>query len=317
MMLFDLFRPAPRPDPALRAKIALAVTAVSPLIHQLGDHEQQLAPAVRRALDHCAALAARIPGPYPISRAAFAADPFVHALFGSPDDIDRMFATSRCVSEHLDSMTRTGGSCCALLGMRLNEKAGFGTQLVGSTVRRDVTQTTLSFSEHTLSAPGPDSEAARKQLRDLFFAGIVKEIAAHVAAARAEREQFQQEQALAHAAARVAPATDAAVRIREMAELDARLAEGVAALQPQALLTTLRDALAAPESFLHLDPIDLCVDAGGVILSCASEGARPLRFFRLAGRDPRHWVVLLARIDPADVQHARERFADQSRYIVI
>ncbi|NWG30526.1 MAG: hypothetical protein HXY29_03400 [Rhodocyclaceae bacterium] len=314
MGFFDWFKPRPTIDAALRAKIDQAAQAIDPLIRQIAGYERRLAPAVEHALAHCSDIARDIPGPYEISRAAFATDPLVHALFGSADAIDQMFATSQCVREHFAQMTLESDQCCALLGMRLHEKPGFGAQLEGEIVHADVPQRALYFTDHTLAEPAPDEAAARQRLSDALFDGLIKAIVEHVADVRAERADLDQAKAIAEARLRAGQAT--AVHTRRLASLQERLAATRDALQPQRLLETLTASLNAPDTLLHLEPIELCVDRTGIIRGGEAAGD-VLRFARLTTRDPRHWIVLLARLDHADVRCALERFETARHFIVI
>jgi hypothetical protein len=314
MGLFDWLKPAPSLDAALRARIDQTVTAIDPLIRQVGGYERKLAPAVQHALAYCEGIATHIPGPFAVNRAAFVSDPLVHALFGSADAIDHMLATSQCVHEHLSQMTMDTGQCCALLGMRLHEKAGFGAQLDGETVHADVAQTTLYFTDHTLAEPSADLPAARQRLRAVLFDSIVKGIAAHVGDVRAEHAGLSQEKAIAQA--KVRAGLEKETHTRRLASLHERLTATADALQPRNLLETLTAALAAPEPFLHLDPVQLSVDRAGIITH-GNQDADMLHFAELTSRDLRRWVVILALINREDAHHALERFETARHYIVI
>lgn len=314
MGLFDWLKPPPPPDHATRTLIEHAVATVDPLIRQVGGYESRLAPAVAGALDYCDDLARRIPGPVEISRAAFAADPLVHALFGSADDIELMFARSQCVREHVEQLTLSSGQCCALLGMRHREKAGYGVALEGDMVRAGVPQRTLYFTDHTLAEPSPDLAAARLRLRDVLFDSLVKGFAAHVADVRAERDGLRREQAFAQAQARSAPTAQA----RQLDSLGAQLRATGDALQPARLVDTLVTALAEPATYLRLDPVRVSVDRGGVITGRdqAADGDT-LDFTELTSRDKRRWVVMLVRIERTEARRALTRFEQANRYIVI
>ena len=314
MRLFDWLKPKPGLDAGLRAKIDQAVSAVDPLIKQIAGYERRLAPAVQRALAHCSDIAARIPGPVAISRAAFATDPLIHALFSSADAIDQMFATSQCVHENFARLTLQTGQCCALLGMRRNEKSGFGAELAGEIVRADVPQRTLYFTDHTLAEPAPDEASLRKRLVDVFFDGLVRAIAEHVEAVRCEQADLDKEKAIASAQLRAGKSC--AVQTRRLESLRARLAATRDALQPQRLLDTLASQLEAPQSLLDLTPIELRVDRNGVIRDGAGEGDL-LHFAELSTRDRRRWVALLALLDHADVRRALERYETARHYLLI
>lgn len=314
MGFFDWLKPAPPIDAALRQRIGYAAAAIDPLIRQVGGYEKKLAPAVQHALAYCEGIANRIPGPYEVNRAAFVSDPLVHALFGSADAIDNMLATSQCVREHLSQITMETGQCCALLGMRIHEKTGFGAELEGDIVRADVAQTTIFFSDHTLAEPSPDLPSARLRLREVLFDGIIKGVAAHVGDVRAEHAGLSQEKAIAQAKLRAG--LEQAAHTRRLDSLHERLTATTDALQPKQLLETLAAALAAPEPFLHLDPVELTVDRSGVLTHCDKE-ADTLHFAELTSRDLRRWVVILALINREDAHRALERFDTARHYIVI
>lgn len=314
MGFFNWFKTAPALDAALRQRIDHTATAIDPLIRQVGGYERKLAPAVQHALAYCEGIAVRIPGPFAVNRAAFVSDPLVHALFGSADAIDHMLATSQCVREHLSQMTMETGQCCALLGMRIHEKAGFGAELDGEIVRADVAQTTLYFSDHTLAEPSSDVLSSRLRLRDVLFDSIVKGIAAHVGDVRSEHAGLTQEKAIAQAQVRAG--LEPETHTRRLESLHAQLTETADALQPKNLLETLAGALAAPEPFLHLDPIELSVDRAGVITS-GGQDVDTLHFVELTSRDLRRWVVILALINREDAHRALERFDTARHYMVI
>jgi hypothetical protein len=324
MGLFDWLRPAPPLDATALALVERATAAVDPLIRQVPGHERRLAPALQHAQAYCTVIADRIPGPYEISRAAFAADPMVHALFGSADDIELMLAKSQCVREHLPAMAVATGQCCALLGMRHREKAGFGVALQGEMMRSDVPQKTLYFSDHTLAEPSPDLPAARLRLRDVLFDGLLKGFAAHVADVRAERDSLHRDHATVHACVRSRSSSggDPETHTRRLAALEERLRATADALEPARLLDTLVETLAQPEAQLHLDPVSIRVDRSGVITGRGEAGpgekaGDALHFAELTNRDQRRWVVILARIERDEARRAIERFEQANRYIVI
>lgn len=320
MGLFDWLKPSPPLDAATQAGIEHAVTTVEPLIKQVGGYRDKLAPAVRRALDYCDDIADRIPGPFEISRAAFAADPMVHALFGSADDIETMLARSQCVREHLMEISLGSGQCCALLGMRHREKAGFGVEMAGEIVRVDAPQKTLYFTDHTLAEPSPDLAAARARLRLALFDGLLKSFAAHVTDVRAAHDDLYKEQAIESAWARSRGGQDRGPEshTRRLDELRGRLQATVDALHPAQLLDTLAGCLAAPEPYLRLDPVQVSVDRAGIITGTGAAGSGDtLHFAELTSRDQRRWVVILARIEREEARRALERLEAARRYIVI
>jgi hypothetical protein len=315
MGLFNWLKPPPSVDGETRALVERVVVAVDPLLKSLPSHERKLAPAVRHAFDYCERLALAIPGPISITRVAFATNPLVHALFGSADDIETMLARSQCVRTHLVNMDGPAkGQCCALLGMRHREKAGFGACMTGEVIRVDEAQKTLYFTDHTLAEPSPDLDATHQRLTRAMFDGLLKGFVAHAEEVRAEHKQMQNEQALQRAFG-ASPES----HTRRQTELRDRLRETADALQPPRLIETLADYLTAPEASLRLDTVKLCVDRAGVIVASADERANAdtLRFVELTSRDQRRWVVMIVRIDREEARAAIERLEEARRNIVI
>ncbi len=314
MGLFDWLKPAPPIDAVTTTAIERAVDIVEPLIRVVGHYRTRLASPTQQALDYCARIAERIPGPFEISRHAFGNDPLVHALFGSADDIETMLASSDSLRQQGPPID--GDGYCALLGMRHREKSGFGVALTGEVLRLDVPQKTLYFSDHTLAEPSPDLDAARGRLRAALFDGLLKGFAAHVADVRAERAQLS----ISHSMARVQERQTLGPEshTRRLDELGLRLRASADALRPEALLETLADCLAAPDDFLRVDPVAVSVDRNGVITGVGDDNTEnTLHFMELTARDKRRWVVILAHIRREDIRRATERIEAARRYIVI
>lgn len=316
MDILAWLRPSGCRDDSCRIHVERAIKLTDPLIATVADYERRLAPAVGRALDYCDSLVAAIPGPVEISRAAFAADPLVHALFGSSDQVEEMLATSRCVREHLvaaDSVMP--GQCFALLGMRRREKAGFGPSLTGEIVTAEAPMTWLYFTDHTLAEPSPEPQALSQRLREAMFDGLLKSLVAAIETVRAEQAELRQGAALEQARSRY---SGDEAHTRHLEELRQRLRSQADALQPARLLDTLVDCLNDPAPYLRLDPVTLSVDRSGVLCHEAPPpaDADTLRLAELTSRDQRRWVVMTARIDRDEARRAAGRVAEARRHIV-
>ena len=317
MRFFDWLKPTPPLPPAVLARVTHAASRVDPLIKQVSGYEHILAPAVEHAYGYCERLAVAIPGPFPISRAAFASDPLMHALFGSADDIETMLATSQCVRDYLSGEAAIlSGQCCALLGMRPKITAGFGTRLAGEVIQRDEPQKTLTFADHTLAEPSADLDSAHRRLADTMFDGLLKGFVTHVDEVREERQELRDAESMARAMARAAGPES---HTRRLADLQERLRETADALQPEHLIHTLASHLAAPEASLILKPVQQWVDRFGVLVENEAERdhADRLRFVELTTRDQRRWVVMVVKIERSEARAAVERFDARRRYIVI
>lgn len=313
MGLFDWLKPSPPLDAALRARVDQAATAIDPRIRQLSTHEKTLAPAVTRAWDYCERLAMAIPGPFAVTHAAFASNPLVHALFGSADDIYRMLATSQGVREYLAGHP-VETHFFALLGMRRKVATGYGMRLAGEMLRGDEPVKTLSFGDHTLGEMGASLDAVQQRLAWTMFDSLLQGLLTTVEAQRQERSALQEDLALTRVRVRQG-SVDAS---GQQAALESRLEEIAAALEPERLCADLAAHLASPESVLHLDTLHYRIDRLGVIAEDAAQHETDaLRFVELVGRDPRHWTVMLVKIDNAEARSAIERIEAGRRYIVI
>lgn len=317
MGLFDWLKPSPAIDAATQERIERAVTAVDPMIRQVGGYDRTLAPSVQHAYDYCERLAQAIPGPFTISRSAFSSDPLIHALFGSADDVETMLATSQCIREFLsDPATSMADPCCALLGMRRKITSGFGTRMSGDVIQRDEPQKTLTFADHTLAEPSPDLDSVHHHLAESMFNGLLKSFVSHVDEVREERQDLRDAQSMERAKARSAGPES---HTRRLAELQERLRETADALLPDRLIRTLAAHLAAPEASLSLEPIQIWVDRFGILAEDEKDRhhADALRFVELTTRDLRRWVSMVVKINRAEAQAAAARFDERRRYIVI
>lgn len=304
---------APPPDEALRGAIGRAVETADPLLRTVSGYERKLAPAVTRALDHCAALAAAIPGPIDINPRAFSADPLVHALFAAPGDIGDMLGKSREVREFMaDSALCPEDEFFGLLGMRQREKAVSGMVLQGDRLQSDVPQRLLYFADHTLGELAGDHEKARQRLVAAAFDSLARGFAACVADLRQQRQD-------ARTACSLEQASAAANRRERRQMLEERQRQAIASLAPESLLNTFAEWLAAPEAHLYLKPTEVTVDRMGVIASNPPAGGSfsTLSLPELVARDRRHWIVLVARISRQDAADALLRQQQANRYLII
>lgn len=323
-------RQPPLEEAELRA-IEHAVAVVDPLLKTVSGYQRKLAGAVRQSLVYCDGLVAVIPGPIQIDAHAFAADPLVHALFATADDIAAMLGKSRAVREFLAesaSALAGAGEFHALLGMRRQEKNVMGMSLHGEIVRADTPQKLLYFFDHTLRELSPDPDETRRRLRQAAFDSLAKGFATQLAEMRRERQQLHNEWDMLRARLPRKPGASSATadtlrRDGESLEaLEERLRLATEALAPERVLNRLSGWLAAPELHLHLDPTRASVDRMGVLCDATAHDTHDsqvstLNFSELIGRDRRHWIVLIVRIASEEALRAVERQQEANRYLVI
>ena len=161
---------APAADQAADAQlvsdlIEVIVEAVEPRIRVQSRYRQKLDGCVRRSIAHLRTMATVLPEPLLLTRAAWSSDPRVNAFFAVPDDVPQSLGRSRELRAFFaDPANREVQEAHALLAMRKVERTVYAPQLQGETVRHDVAQITVSFSDHHLIAPGATLVASRVEV---------------------------------------------------------------------------------------------------------------------------------------------------------
>lgn len=317
-----ILKPAPPPDAAARQALERIAELVDPFLKSAPGFEHKLAAPVHHALGYCEGLVAALPGPIDVGRPAFGADPLVHALFATADDVGRMLGNSQAVRDYLDDPgCYQSDHFYALLAARRMEKRQLGVAMEGEVIHTDVPQTVLYFADHILVEPHCDLEATRSHLRAAAFDSLLKSFHAHVDARRVEKDHLAAEQSAERAHLTVLRSrsgdTEITVSTRHLAELDAHLRQVAASLMPDQMEEALAAFLLQPEISLRLDPVTFIVDRLGILATPDSPDAAALSFPELCGRDRRRHLVMLARIDREEARQAVESSLDRQRRFLI
>lgn len=307
-------------DETTRLAVAHAVQVADPRMALVGSHERKLAPVVGKVLDYCRDLVDSIPGPVEINAQTFGSDPLVHAIFATPADIGRMLGASAELGRFCTSAEADGAEAIyALIGMRRREKLVLSPALKGDMIQVDVPRRLLYFADHTLHEPSADLDVTRTRLRDAAFDSLVRSFAARLLAQRAEREdlhsEWEQERALGHFGTK----SEIAAHERRRIEIEQRLRESVAAMEPAHVLDALIGWLEAPQSSLRLDEVKVTIDPLGTVVADSADAgnAHTLRLPVLVGRDRRRWVVLMTRIPREEARSARHEAEAFKRTLTI
>ncbi len=318
-----MFQRKPPLDSHLQTALTRIHQLVGPLVSNVADFERQLAEPVRHALAYCNDLVMALPGPIAIDRRAFAVDPLVHAFFASPQDIEQMLGRSQPLRDYLGTAAPDGGDYFhALFATRRREKKTLGVAMSGDILRRDVEQTLLYFSDHTLAAVATDQESTREHLRSAAFDSLLMNFTSHVDHIRHERQGLHYERDLAqdHLRGGQLSERDDQMYHRRIAELDERIRQSTESLQPRLLVDALIDCLSEPNQSLRLDPVEIRVDRNGVIADTPDNDSPTidvLDFPELIGRDRRRHVVMLACIPRAEAEHAIAKVEDEQRRFIL
>lgn len=292
-------RPATPESELVREALERAVQRVEPRLRQVGDYPRRYLRPVARALEYVQDLAQAVPGPVEMSPELYGRDPLIHALFGSPEEMQHALCMSHAMHEYARRPGGPGTDAYALMGMRRREKTVFGMELQGEAVRREVAQQVVCFTDHTLSGPAPTEAEARRLLTWNLFDGLVERLVERLATRQRARQDLQKEKDYLAAKLRTADADGRPALQRRLDALLADLAKAHAALDLRHLAEDFDQILLNPEHHLSLQHVTLRLDAMGVLH--AGEGdanTHTLDFTDLHGRDRRRWTVVMVRCHP-------------------
>jgi hypothetical protein len=152
--------------------------AVHPQLRLARHGRKRLVPAVATSFAHVRALVDAVPAAREASAAAWDGDPYIHAWFAGPDDVALRISRSADLRAFF-AANDDAPEAYAVLGMALTERHVLGARMEGETMRRDVPQTTLSFSDHQVRICGrSDAELREKIVRrlldELALAGLAR-----------------------------------------------------------------------------------------------------------------------------------------------
>ncbi|MFN4148772.1 MAG: hypothetical protein ACK4E4_04395 [Rhodocyclaceae bacterium] len=293
------------------------MNSVDMRLRLLQDYEEKLATGVALAYDYCERLALAIPGPFVISRATFANDALIHALFGSAEDITTTLASSRPLREYLEAHPASPDEpVFALLRMRLRLNKRFGTRMVGEILKQDEVQTALDFSDHQLSEPAPDLDALHRRLTERFYAGLLEEMAEEIEQQRQELFALREHLALEKALHRAAGTSCISARC---ADLQTRIETMERAFMPDAVLDRLSGFLKTVEARLKLAPARFRIDRLGILAPAEDQEiqADTIRFVELVSHDRRRWVLMCVRFERREAHEALAAIEARRRAVMI
>jgi hypothetical protein len=171
------------------------IMALHPQLRLARQYRKRLAPAVGTSLAYLRDLVDAVPAPREASAAAWASDPYVHAYFAAPDDVASTLSRAAELRAFFDNNSGLP-EACAVLGMEMTERHMLGVGQEGDTMRRDVPQTTVSFSDHQVRMCGRDDAELRKGIVDRLLDQLALEGLARTAADKSRRTALEKERAL-------------------------------------------------------------------------------------------------------------------------
>jgi hypothetical protein len=162
-------------DPALlNMAVDAVVEAVEPRIRLVPRYRSRLTPSATSSIRFLRSLVPRIPAPIELSRAAWSSDPYVNAFFATAADVQTLLDRTEALHTFFDDPANIRcDAAFGVLGMRREERHVLAPALVDGELRRDVAQTTIGFTTHTLLATSGEPSTTRV----LFGEAILKRVA--------------------------------------------------------------------------------------------------------------------------------------------
>jgi hypothetical protein len=190
-----------RHDPAAerdRQGVAETVERVMQLHPQLRlarRYQKRLAPAVATSIRYMRELVDAVPAAREASSAAWTGDPYIHAYFVAPDDVPAAISRSADLRAYFVRNVDMP-EAYAVLGMELTERHILGVAQEGETLRHDVPQTTVSFSDHQVRMCGRTEAELKDEIVQRLLDQLALEGLARSAADKSRRDELEQERAL-------------------------------------------------------------------------------------------------------------------------
>lgn len=145
--------------------IELVVEAVEPRVRLNPRYREKLEKAARHSIAYLRSIGREGLEPVLLTRKAWSEDPRVNAFFATANDVPDCLGRSRELRAFFENVSNQGvDEAYALLGMKKEERTIFAPKLEGDSLRHDVAQVAVSFSNHRLVAPSATLAAARLEI---------------------------------------------------------------------------------------------------------------------------------------------------------
>lgn len=313
------------------------VQLTNPRLRFARRYRARLMPAVYTAMEYASGLVANVPPAHDASRAGWAADHAMRAFFAGPGDVAAAFSRSPELRAWLAS-DGLQEQACVVLSMQLVERRVLNVAVEGGILKRDVPQTTVSFTDHRARI----CAASEAELRQIVERRIVDQLAllglAMAAGEQGKRAVLEHERALLKMRVKLLEAQGAGLTAlgasvpavgSELARAYAELAVNEANLKsiaagPEALdyqIDRLRDVLAEPQAHFFVTKRRIRLDRMNVLQTDedAAFEALDLQIARvpLPEGAPELRAFVLARFNRSDLLPQGALLADAARVLSI
>lgn len=182
------------PKALLDAAVERAVDRTDRRLRALSSYRKHLRKPVARAMRHVIRLVGQMPKAAEISPHRYGSDPRLRAAFASPDHLSDVLHRFQTVRDYLED--RPGplpDDIFGLLIMSQRQRQVLGMELHGDTLRRDVLQTAVSFSDHRYIAPTDNERLTRRELQKRAFDFLLEKASERMGADKLRRGDLARE----------------------------------------------------------------------------------------------------------------------------
>lgn len=256
------------------------VDSIDGRIRLVSGYRKKLQYAIMDSLEFTDSLIDRFPRAIEVSSSTFVSDPYVNAFFSNTRDVQMIFSQSSEIREFMEDYSQGEVThCCALLCMHKTEKTVLGVELAGDTLKKDVKQTAVNFSDHRIYSPAPSEAETRQGLKQCLFEGLVTNTLERVVQLKLSNQRLQHERQTLQSRLRHAqyllgrqtdrPANEADCK-RDIDETRLKLEKTEQDLRkihlatPQVSLEQVVEVFSSPEKFVRLQESTLRLNKMGI-----------------------------------------------------
>lgn len=305
-----------RSNTELDAVIERAAQTIEPKLKLTSGYPRRYRKSIACALAYSRELAQQVPGPFTLDREAYTKQPFVRAAFASAEEIQSVLDTSHDMQEYIKhNSCPVGCTLYAVLGMRRREKNVLGMEISGDTVRREVAQTAVSFSSHTLSNIARSETDVRDMLTWSFMDSLLGRVAEQIEQLKQDKLEVNRRYGEITVRLHAADATQRGALQHELETTLAELTVATGKLDLNHYAECIDAVLLQPQAHLRLELTTLCLDDMGIKREPGN--GREIVCFDLAGRDRRRWCLALLHCQSPSLIPMSERLEQASRWMNI
>ncbi len=311
----------PTRDEALAAAIIeRVIDATDTRLKLVPNYRKILRDSALTTLEHVRQVLQAIPGPVPVSAAAWTSDRALRPFFARASDVPIPFSRSRDVRSYFAATTAE--ECIALLGFEHAEREVIATRVEDDGLQREAVHTTVSFDKPVVLAPTADLQATRIELGKRTVDYLAMKALAQITALKEHKKELEEERALlkmrlqmAHAGGRglagmggeaTAASAGTAALARDLEANEQALARYAATGMMAPLLDRLREVLGDPRAWLRVDTHTLALDEMNVKAAEAAGAAIKVPICELCLVDRSPYAVMLARFPHVELLPEQE-----------